>query len=108
MFNRETPTGAVMPNPAASLRQHAAAIRAIVSAHHFTNPRIVDYDDPDYDVTLLLEPVGNVSLFDIGRVMADIEKKLALKAFVVTDKDYDATVKRRNFRPPTRPLPESE
>ncbi|WP_431823454.1 hypothetical protein [Burkholderia sp. F1] len=47
MSNRETPTGPVMPNPAASSRQHASAIREIVSAHHFTNPRIVDYDDPD-------------------------------------------------------------
>lgn len=97
-----------MPDPAASLRQHASAIREIVSAHHFTNPRVVDYDDPDYDVTLLLESVGDVSLFDIGRVMTDIEEKLALKAFVITDKDYDATVKRRNVRPPTSPLPESE
>lgn len=97
-----------MPDPAASLRQHASAIREIVSAHHFTNPRVVDYDDPDYDLTLLLEPVGDVTLFDMGGVMADIEEKLALKAFVVTDACFDATVKRRNYRPPTSPLPESE
>ncbi|MGU7784725.1 hypothetical protein [Burkholderia sp. PU8-34] len=97
-----------MPIPVALLRQHATAIREIVSARRFTNPRVVDYDDPDYDVTLLLEPVGDVSLFDISRVMINIEEKLGLKAFVVTDDDYDITVQRRGFRPPISPLPENE
>jgi len=83
MFDSETLTGNVMPNLAALVLEHASAIHEIVSARHFRNPRVVDYDDPDYDVTLLLEPVGPVTLFDLGGVMNDIEDKLALKAFVV-------------------------
>lgn len=97
-----------MPNPAALVFQHASDIRRIVSARHFTNPRVVDYDDPDYDVTLVLEPVGQVTLLDVGGVMNDIERKLALKAFVVTDKEFDATMKRRGCSLTTTPLPESE
>jgi hypothetical protein len=40
--------------------------------------------------------------------MSDIEEKLALKAFVVTDEEFDATAKRSDFRPTTSPLPENE
>lgn len=97
-----------MPHPAVSVLQHASEIRRIVSAHHFTNPRVVDYDDPDYDVTLLLEPVGQVTLFDVGGVMNDIEEKLALKAFVVTDAEFHATTRRSGYSLATTPLPESE
>jgi hypothetical protein len=108
MFDSETLMGKVMPNLTTSVLQHASTIQEIVSAHHFRNPRVVDYDDPDYDVTLLLEPVGEVTLFDVGGVMNDMEDKLALKAFVVTDEDFDATVKLRGFRPTTSPLPGNE
>jgi len=108
MFDSETLTGNVMPNLAALVLEHASAIHEIVSARHFRNPRVVDYDDPDYDVTLLLEPVGPVTLFDLGGVMNDIEDKLALKAFVVTDGDFEETVQLRNYRPATSPLPGSE
>lgn len=108
MFDEEIMMGTMMLNPAASVLKHASEIREIVLARHFKNPRVVDYDDPNYDVTLLLEPVGEVTLFDVAGVMSDIERKLALKAFVVTDDEFDATMKRSGFCLTTIPLPGNE
>jgi hypothetical protein len=99
MLTGETTMGMAMPNLISLAHENAENIRRIVRAHKFDDPKVVDYDDPKYDVTLLITPVGRPTLLDMAGIMNDLEEQLHIKAFVVTDKEFEATATASGSRP---------
>jgi hypothetical protein len=91
--------GIAMPNLIAVARQSADEIRRIVCSHNCRDPEVVDYDDPEYDVTLLVASTEQTSLFDLGGIMNDIEEPLGIHAFVVTRESFEETVAVSGNRP---------
>lgn len=86
------------PTSLALARKSAEDIRRIVNAHGCSDPRVVDYDDPDYELTLLVTGTERTTLFHIGGIMADIEDQLGIHAFVVELDGFEETVALRGYR----------
>lgn len=84
------------------VQSKAAIISEVVRAHHFTNPMYVEYDDPDYDVTLLLTPDGDASLLDAAAVMDELEDRLGFRIMIVTPDEYESAGEHGKVFPVTR------
>ncbi|MFM0095627.1 hypothetical protein PQQ87_08440 [Paraburkholderia nemoris] len=91
--------GSATPNWISLAQKNAESIRRIVRAHKFDDPKVVDYEDPKYAVTLLITPVGQPSLLDMAGIMNDLEDELHIKAFVVTPDSFEATATAAGSRP---------
>lgn len=62
---------------------------SVSCAHRATNPRIFGSvargeDTEKSDVDVLIDPLANTSLFDIGEMEADLESPLGIKVQVLT------------------------
>lgn len=93
-----------MTNATGVAQENAVEIRRIVEAHRFSDPRIVEVEDPDYDLTLLLTPVGEPTLLDIGALVVELQDALHVHAFIVTDDEFAAAIERTGQRLETRAL----
>jgi hypothetical protein len=65
-------------------RDHAEEITQIIEARKFRDPHLIDYDDPKYDLTLLITPASRASLLDMGAIMTEFEDRWNLKVMLVT------------------------
>ncbi|PMS36976.1 hypothetical protein B0G57_12853 [Trinickia symbiotica] len=91
-------TEIAFPSSLALARRHADQIRRIVSAHECSDPKVIDYDDPDYELTLLVTGTERTSLFHLGGIMVDIEEQLGIQAFIVELGGFEETVARTGYR----------
>ncbi|WP_322094575.1 hypothetical protein [Paraburkholderia bannensis] len=73
-----------MPTHFKFARDHAEEITKLVEAHKFRDPQLIDYDDPKYDLTLLVTPAGRSSLLDMGAIMNEFEDRWNVKVMLVT------------------------
>jgi uncharacterized protein len=69
--------------PSEALELHRPEIRRIVAAHGASNPRVFGSvvrgtDTENSDIDFLVDPVKEFSLFDIGGLVADLEKVLGV------------------------------
>ena len=77
--------------PSQALQQHRAAIRRVVAAHRATNPRVFGSvlhgeDTESSDLDLLIDPTPGITLFDIGRIIHELEQLLGVSVDVLTPK----------------------
>lgn len=75
--------------PSEALRCHLEEVRRIIESHRVCNPRVIgsvqrgeDSDRSDLDI--LLDPMLNATLFDIGAIQMDLEELLGVPVDVVT------------------------
>ena len=74
--------------PSERLNANREAIRAIVAAHRAANPRVFGSvargeDTEESDIDILVDPVGPISLFDLGGIQFQISELLGVKIDVV-------------------------
>lgn len=75
--------------PSELLAQHRAAIRRVVAAHRATNPRVFGSvadgaDTEASDLDLLIDPQEQMSLFDLGAIIAELNDLLGIRVDVAT------------------------
>ena len=77
--------------PSEVLQAHRAAIRGIVEAHRARNARVFgsvahgsDTDESDLDI--LIDPLPETTLFDIGAIRHELRKLLGVPVDVLTPK----------------------
>ncbi|WP_322094574.1 hypothetical protein [Paraburkholderia bannensis] len=70
-------------------REHAREIARIVQDHQFRSPAVIDEADSDFDLTLLITPVGEPTLFDMGAIMSEFEDRWNKKVQLVTPETLD-------------------
>lgn len=78
--------------PSEALQQHRAAIRRVIESKHGRNVRVFGSvargdDTENSDLDLLIDSEGQLSLFDIGEMLYDLEKMLAIKVEILTPAD---------------------
>jgi hypothetical protein len=66
------------------VRDHAGEIEQIIEAHKFRDPQLIDYDDPKFDLTLLITPTNRPTLRDMGAIMNEFEDRWRVKVMLVT------------------------
>lgn len=71
------------------LKHHAQQIKQLVGAHNARNPRVfgsvLHGDDTDEsDVDILVEPLPNMSLFDLGAIQYGLSDLLGKRVDVLT------------------------
>lgn len=86
--------------PSEALQNHIAAIRCAIHQHHTTNPRIfgsvlagTDRDGSDLD--LLVDPLPETTLFDLGGLQIELEALLGVPVDVKTPGDLPARIRAR-------------
>lgn len=89
--------------PSEALQQHRAAIRRLVEAKHGRNVRVFGSvargeDTENSDLDLLIDSDGPLSLFDIGEMLYDLEKMLAVKVEILTPADLPIQFRDRVLR----------
>jgi predicted nucleotidyltransferase len=77
--------------PSEALRAHRVAVRRIVAAHHCSNARVFgstargeDTDASDLDI--LIDPIPQTTLFDIGAIQHELRLLLGVTVQVLTPK----------------------
>ena len=85
--------------PSELLAQHRVAIRRVVAAHRATNPRVfgsVAYgaDTEASDLDLLVDPQEQMSLFDLGAIIAELNELLGIRVDVATPAALPETMRR--------------
>ncbi len=75
--------------PSELLAQHRAAIRQVVSAHRAENPRVFGSvahgeDTEQSDLDILVDPQEQMSLFDLGAIIAELNELLGIQVDVAT------------------------
>ena len=78
--------------PSIALNTHRAAIRALVTQHRATNPRVFgsaarDEDGEDSDLDLLVDALPGTTLFDLGDLHYELEKLLGIRVDLRTPGD---------------------
>lgn len=75
--------------PSLALRSHRVAIRSVVESHRATKPRVfgsvargADSDDSDLDI--LVDPMSDTTLFDIGAIRHELCKLRGVDVDVLT------------------------
>lgn len=78
-----------MTKPSHALQQHRDAVRRIVADHRGSNPRVfgsalhgTDTDTSDLD--LLIDPLPDTTLFDIGAMRLALRRELGVAVDVLT------------------------
>jgi predicted nucleotidyltransferase len=89
--------------PSDLLAQHRVAIRQVVAAHRATNPRVfgsvahgADIESSDLD--LLVDPEAQMSLFDVGAIIAELNELLGIRVDVATPAALPETMRQRVLR----------
>ena len=77
--------------PSIALENNREAIRRIVAANRFANPRVFGSvlhgtDREDSDLDLLVDPLPGTSYFDLGGIEYELEQLLGVKIDVLTPK----------------------
>lgn len=75
--------------PSEILAKHRDTIRKIILDNHATNPRVFGSvargeDTPESDLDIIIDPTEELTYFDIGAIMAALEKQFNLKVDVAT------------------------
>ena len=75
--------------PSERLNVNREAVRAIVAAHRGANPRVFGSvargeDTEESDIDILVDPVGRMTLFDIGGIINELSKLLGVEVDVLT------------------------
>ncbi len=78
--------------PSEALQTHITAIRNAVQRHHTTNPRVfgsvLDGTDRDgSDLDLLVDPLPETTLFDLGGLQDELESLLGIPVDLLTPAD---------------------
>ncbi len=95
--------GPVRMRPSELLARHREAIRQVVSAHRAGNPRVFgsvvtgeDTENSDFD--LLVDPHEQMSLFDVGAIIAELNDLLGIRVDVVTPAALPDVMRQRVLR----------
>lgn len=80
----------------AALAAHRQSVRAVVSAHRATNPRVFGSaargeDTAASDLDLLVDPTPETTLFDLGAIRHELLELLGVPVDVVTPGDLPET-----------------
>jgi len=77
-----------LPKPSDVIIAHRAEIRAIVHTHHASNPRIVESivcsNDEGSNLSILIDPDSQTTLFDIAAISLELKKLLGVRVEVLT------------------------
>lgn len=78
-----------MPKPSDALRLHRDAVRRIVADHRGSNPRVFGSalrgdDTAASDLDLLIDPMPDTTLFDIGAMRLALRRELGVAVDVLT------------------------
>jgi predicted nucleotidyltransferase len=78
--------------PSEALQSHRIAIRRIVESHRAHNARVFGSvlhgeDSEDSDLDLLVEPLPDATLFDLGAIQVELEEALGVSVEVLTPND---------------------
>ena len=77
--------------PSEALRLHRAAVRRIVESHRAQNVRVFGSaargeDSEQSDLDLLVEPMADTTMFDIGAMRRELRELLGVSVDVLTPK----------------------
>ncbi len=86
--------------PSEALQNHITAIRSAVQRHHTRNPRVfgsvLDGTDRDgSDLDLLVDPLPETTLFDLGGLQIELEELLGIPVDVRTPGDLPVQIRAR-------------
>jgi uncharacterized protein len=89
--------------PSELLAQHRSAIRLVVAAHRAGNPRafgsvVHGEDTEDSDLDLLVDPQDQMSLFDLGAIIAELNELLGIRVDVATPAALPEPMRQRVLR----------
>ncbi|KTT14926.1 nucleotidyltransferase family protein [Pseudacidovorax intermedius] len=75
--------------PSTLFQQKRSAIRAVTGRHRVANPRVFGSvlhgdDQEGSDLDLLVDPLPDTTMFDIGRLRGELEELLGIKVDVLT------------------------
>jgi predicted nucleotidyltransferase len=75
--------------PSEHLAQHRTTIRQVIAAHRAGNPRVFGSaahgeDTEDSDLDLLVDPQDQMTLFDLGAIIAELNELLGIRVDVAT------------------------
>ncbi len=89
--------------PSDLLAQHRVAIRRVVAAHRATNPRVFGSvaggaDTEASDLDLLVDPQEQMSLFDLGAIIAELNELLGIRVDVATPAALPEAMRQRVLR----------
>jgi len=75
--------------PSLALERHRDTIHQIVARHNARNPRVFGSaargsDQEGSDLDILVDPVPGMTLFDLGRMIGELETLLGVAVDVVT------------------------
>ncbi len=83
--------------------RHRSAIRQVVAAHRAGNPRVFGSvvhgeDTEDSDLDLLVDPQDQMSLFDLGAIIAELNELLGIRVDVATPAALPEPMRQRILR----------
>lgn len=86
--------------PSEALRQHRDAIRATVRRYRVANPRVfgstaLAQDREGSDLDLLVDPLPQTTLFDLGGLQVELEELLGVRVDVRVPRDLPVKVRLR-------------
>lgn len=86
--------------PSDALRQHRDAIRAIVDRYRVANPRVfgstaLARDHEGSDLDLLVDPLPQTTLFDLGGLQVELEELLGVRVDLRVPRDLPVKVRLR-------------
>ncbi len=89
--------------PSELLARHRSAIRQVVAAHRAGNPRVFGSvahgeDTQDSDLDLLIDPQDQMSLFDLGAIIAELDELLGIRVDVATPAALPEPMRQRVLR----------
>ncbi len=89
--------------PSDLLAQHRVATRRVVAAHRASNPRVFGSvadgaDTEASDLDLLVDPQEQMSLFDLGAIIAELNELLGIRVDVATPAALPEAMRQRVLR----------
>lgn len=89
--------------PSELLAQHRMAIRQVVAAHRARNPRVfgsvVHGEDTEAsDLDILVDPQDQMSLFDLGAIISELNELLGIRVDVATPAALPERMRERVLR----------
>lgn len=81
-----------LKTPSQALQSGRSIIRELAAQHHTTNPRIFEsvltgHDNAESDLDVLVEPLPETTLFDLGGLQDALEEALGVRIDVKTPMD---------------------
>jgi uncharacterized protein len=86
--------------PSVALERHRGAVRLVSSRYRLTNPRVFGStargsDTAESDLDLLVDPLPQTTLFDLGGLQEELEALLGVRVDVRTPGDLPVAVRAR-------------